>query len=61
MPTAATNLSYVFDPKNPVPTIGGNNLFTGCGPQDQSPLDNRSDILFFLTEPFKQTTAILGE
>jgi predicted acyl esterase len=31
-PTAASSLSYSFDPKNPTPTIGGNNLFLQCGP-----------------------------
>ena len=31
-PVAAT---FVYDPANPVPTVGGSNLFDSCGPQDQ--------------------------
>lgn len=31
----ANNMTYSFDPKNPVPTRGGANLFEACGPLDQ--------------------------
>lgn len=47
--------SYVYDPANPVPTMGGNNLPDSiggsipCGPLDQSEVDQRSDVLKFQT------------
>ena len=34
-PAANGNVSYNYDPTNPVPTIGGNNLLMICGPWDQ--------------------------
>jgi putative CocE/NonD family hydrolase len=47
--------SFTFDPSNPVPTIGGNNLGASvdcsCGPLDQSELDKRPDVLTFQSEP----------
>lgn len=36
--SAAELLSYVYDPANPVPTVGGNNLDMPCGPLDQAEL-----------------------
>lgn len=51
---------YIYDPSNPVPTIGGNNLFIPCGPLNQVPLDGRTDILTFDTSPFSSPFAITG-
>jgi predicted acyl esterase len=34
-PTSKGRLSYVSDPKDPVPAIGGNNLMMDRGPMDQ--------------------------
>ena len=45
--------TYKFDPTNPVPTMGGNNLPPNlggsipCGPLDQSEIDIRDDVLTF--------------
>lgn len=41
---------YLFDPANPVPTQGGNNLAIACGPLDQSTIDKRADVIVFQTE-----------
>jgi uncharacterized protein len=53
---------YVYDPTNPVPTVGGNNLDMPCGPLDQAENDKRSDVLVFetevLTEPLPLTGAL---
>jgi predicted acyl esterase len=56
-PTDAKNFTYLFDPKNPVATLGGANLRTdNRGSFDQREIETgRSDILHFdypVTEPF---------
>jgi putative CocE/NonD family hydrolase len=55
-------LSYTYDPNNPVPTRGGQNLFPLAGPYDQRPVENRADVLLFtsdvLTEPYEATGPI---
>mmetsp|Transcript_10921 Transcript_10921/g.17788 ORF Transcript_10921/g.17788 Transcript_10921/m.17788 type:complete len:310 (+) Transcript_10921:902-1831(+) len=57
MPESST---YQYNPANPVPTMGGNNLPDSiggsipCGPLDQSVIDQRSDVLVF-------QTPVLGE
>ncbi len=43
----SSSLSYLYNPSNPTPTIGGNNLFLRCGPQNQTSNDLRSDNLYF--------------
>ena len=54
-------MTYDYDPADPVPTLGGNIMeSTLRGPYDQSPLDDRDDILRFVTEPFAQATEITG-
>ncbi len=44
------SLSYDFDPRHPVPTVGGNNLTIPAGPRDQRTVTARSDVLLFQTE-----------
>jgi len=78
MPTTDKNMtSYVFDPKNPVPTIGGNIssgdgiLLQGAwdqrgGPHvwnapDPLPLSARNDILVFRTAPLAEDVEVTGE
>lgn len=58
--------SYIYDPANPVPTMGGSNLPDSiggsipCGPLDQSAIDKRSDVLTFNTEVLKEELAFSG-
>jgi len=51
--------TYIYDPNNPVPTLGGQELFGSLGPCDQRPVENRSDVILFtssvLTHPFEAT------
>jgi len=58
-PGGSEPLTYVYDPSNPVPTIGGKNLYSPAGPYDQSSVENRSDVLVFtspvLKKPFEAT------
>ena len=56
-------LTYFYDPTDPVPTVGGQNLFSingkPPGPCDQSSIENRDDVLVFtspvLDDPYEAT------
>lgn len=52
--------SYVFNPANPVPTKGGNNLLIESGMVDQRGIENRKDVLVFTTEPLRQPLEVTG-
>jgi hypothetical protein len=54
--------SYVYDPSNPQPTKGGNNLWSDapCGPLDQQEIDTRADVLVFQTAPFSEELPLTG-
>lgn len=54
------SLTYLYNPMNPIPTIGGRNLFLPSGPKDQSSIENREDILLFTTEALKDDLEITG-
>ena len=54
---------YVYDPLNPVPTLGGRNLPTGRlvpGPIDQTPNEKRNDVLCYTTPVLKADMEITG-
>ncbi len=57
--------SYKYDPANPVPTIGGANLFLKKGPMDQRAVGERGDVLKYssaaLTTPVEVTGRISVE
>jgi predicted acyl esterase len=60
-PAAETEpVSYAHDPADPVPSIGGSNLFLPCGPLDQAPNKDREDMLWFETEPLEENFVITG-
>ena len=56
------SLTYSYDPTNPVPTIGGQNLEIPGGAYDQISIENRNDVLVFtsdvLIEPYEATGPI---
>ena len=63
VPSSGTSsLSYIYDPANPVPTIGGNNLLIKCGPLDQRPIEQakRQDVLIFTTPVLTEPVALAG-
>jgi hypothetical protein len=65
LPSQAGNFSYLYDPRDPVDTLGGQNQpFDKNGPYDQRPVENRSDVILFeseeLTEPFETVGRIWG-
>ncbi|KAJ5314489.1 uncharacterized protein N7443_001373 [Penicillium atrosanguineum] len=51
--------SFVFDPLNPTPSIGGNQMSSG-GRVDDSAYAKRSDVLAFTSEPLSEDLEILG-
>ena len=55
-------LSYNYDPEEPVPTIGGQNLNLPAGPFDQASIEGRDDVLVFtsdiLAQPYEATGPI---
>lgn len=52
--------SYSYDPLNPVPTIGGRNLFIESGPKDQRPIESRGDVVVFTTSPLQEDLEVTG-
>ncbi len=52
--------TYQYDPKNPVPTVGGGNLFAKKGPMDQRVIGDRKDVLKFATTPLSSPVEITG-
>jgi len=68
-PPELGELTLVSDPSNPVPTLGGANLHPslmvdgremGDGPQDQRPIEERSDVLTFTTGRLVQPVTVMG-
>eukprot|EP01036_Dinobryon_divergens_P027208 gene27208-35939_t len=62
----AASTSFKYDPANPAPTMGGNNLPDSiggtipCGPLDQAEVDARSDVLTFQTAVMDEELALTG-
>jgi len=57
---AGSSTTYPFDPKNPVPTVGGANLTLPIGPMDQREISGRSDYLRFETPELEEDLSIAG-
>jgi len=52
---------FVYDPNNPVPTLGGCNL-VGCpaGPRDQTRAEGRNDVLVFTSDKLETDLEVTG-
>ncbi|HYO80859.1 MAG TPA: CocE/NonD family hydrolase [Bryobacteraceae bacterium] len=62
-PKGAGTDAYMYDPNEPVPTLGGNNCCgspTLAGPKDQRAVESRQDVLVYTSEPLKNALAIAG-
>ena len=55
-----SSIAYTYDPKNPVPTVGGHNLFLDAGPYDQSSVWEREDVLTFESTVYNEPYDIFG-
>jgi putative CocE/NonD family hydrolase len=64
MPAQESSDRFVYDPSNPVPTIGGrlccDSLHLEPGARDQRPNEQRSDVLVYSTPPFTHDFTITG-
>jgi predicted acyl esterase len=54
--------TYLYDPNNPVPSMGGRNLFIHAGAVDQSSVEppNRNDVLVYTSEVLQKDLEIGG-
>ncbi|OFE12707.1 hypothetical protein PHACT_05770 [Pseudohongiella acticola] len=52
--------TYTFDPANPVPTVGGQNLGADVGPRDQREIGPRQDYLRFSTPVLEEDVVVAG-
>jgi putative CocE/NonD family hydrolase len=62
-PAAEPADHFVYDPRNPVPTRGGELCCTGhpAGVADQRQIEERPDILVYSTQPFPKNFEITGD
>eukprot|EP01013_Petalomonas_cantuscygni_P015609 TRINITY_DN32487_c0_g1_i1.p1 TRINITY_DN32487_c0_g1~~TRINITY_DN32487_c0_g1_i1.p1 ORF type:complete len:815 (-),score=148.05 TRINITY_DN32487_c0_g1_i1:1088-3532(-) len=63
-PTGNESRSYVYDPADPNPTVGGaafSGEQFGCGPMDQRLRGNRSDAIPFYSPPLTEDTPVVGK
>ncbi|MCX6633710.1 MAG: CocE/NonD family hydrolase, partial [Acidobacteria bacterium] len=55
---------YAYDPRNPVPTLGGavccNPKVYPWGPLDQRPVEKRRDVLVYESRPLKEEMEVTG-
>ena len=64
--STADSTSFKYDPADPVPTLGGNNLPDSiggsipCGPLDQAEADARADVLKFTTPVLSEELVLTG-
>jgi uncharacterized protein len=59
-PGTSEPLTYAYDPKDPVPTVGGAQLSIPAGPIDQRMIEGRPDMLLFTAEPLSAPLEITG-
>ncbi|GAA2659454.1 CocE/NonD family hydrolase [Paractinoplanes durhamensis] len=52
--------SYVYDPADPTPAIGGPSLQPNSGPVDNAEHETRADVVVFRSEPLAAATTIAG-
>jgi uncharacterized protein len=58
---AHDSFRYTYHPYDPVPTLGGRNLFIESGPKDQQVIEKRKDVLVFTTSPLKEEIEVTGQ
>ena len=55
---------YMYDPRNPVPTVGGNmccaNDLLASGAFDQREVERRDDVLVYTTPPLEEDLVVIG-
>jgi putative CocE/NonD family hydrolase len=59
-PPEAGLVSFDYDPSDPAPTVGGNNLSLPAGPYDQRSVEGRDDVMTFTTPPLGEPLEVTG-
>jgi predicted acyl esterase len=59
-PEGNDSKTYTYDPKDPVPNIGGQELGVPLGPMDQRKVENRPDVVLFSTGVLEQPIEATG-
>ncbi len=59
-PKGAKSVSYLYDPDDPAPTLGGANLILPAGPHDQRSVEQRDDVVAFTTAPLTRPLEVTG-
>jgi predicted acyl esterase len=52
--------TYAYDPKDPVPNVGGQELGVPLGPMDQRRVEKRPDVLLFSGDALKEPVEVTG-
>ncbi len=52
--------TYIYDPRDPAPTLRGNTLMIPHGVADQRPAESRPDVLVYTSEPLARNLEITG-
>jgi hypothetical protein len=59
-PEVGESATYTYDPADPVPTIGGQNLALPKGPMDQRDIESRDDVLVYSTDVLAEPVEVTG-
>lgn len=59
--TAEGSVSYLYDPSDPTPTIGGGNLNIDAGTYDQRPIEQRDDVVVFTSPALEEEFTFVGQ
>lgn len=63
-PTVGSPDTYVYDPAYPAPSLGGHSCCGAQsgpqGPYDQTPVEQRSDVLVYSSDPLPRDTEVTG-
>ena len=61
-PAEAPRDVYVYDPANPIPTVGGQTEFPAeqRGPQDRVPVQHRRDVLVYTSQQLSEDLEVTG-
>ena len=60
-PAKDTQTGFRYDPSDPTPAVGGATLSMSAGVRDNRPLEQRSDVLVFSTQPLDNPVEVIGE
>ena len=58
--TTNAAVEYTFDPANPCPTLGGNNLTIARGPRNQNAIESPQDVVLFTTDTLTEPLEVTG-